>query len=231
MFAERYNRLHKISQAAVESLLPNGVEALIPFIYSGGGSLDLGLDKVAALLPKTASTHERDHLVTIHLAAIESHLYRHGYCTTGHMIRTLSGNYAVAMEEEKQSMLNNGFPSLVSTVGSAQELDDLTPLKRVADAEYTDLYARLEKAWGDERNQKDIAKEMTIRLARILDLLPIHKIGDDFFRERKGRNDPLPLYVRNEIHHPSVEGLRDSLAFQRDKSIAYAIMETWLSEK
>ena len=64
----------------------------------------------------TASKHDRDHLVTIHPVAIESHLYKHGYCTAGHMITVLTGNYTVAMDQEKQSMVKKGFPCALSTV-------------------------------------------------------------------------------------------------------------------
>ena len=229
MFVERYNRLNEITHAVIEKLIPDGVEVLIPFIYAGGGLLNLGLDRVAALLPETASPHDRDHLVMVHLAAIESHLYRYGHCPTGHMIRIMAGNYRVAEEEEKHSIVQNGFPCVVGTVSSAEELIALTPLKRVTDAEYSDLYGRLIAAWGNPR-QKEAATMMKTRLATIHDHLPRHKIGDDFRRVRAGREEPLPLYVRNEIHHPTTEGLPESTAFQRDKRIGYAIMEAWLSE-
>ncbi len=228
-FVERYNRLHDIAQTVIEELIPNGVEVLLPFIRAGGGSLDLGLDRVAALLPETASPHDRDHLVRVYLAAIESHLYRHGYCPTGHMVRILTGNYGVAPEAEKRSIIQHGFPCVVGTVSSAEELSALTPLKRVTDAEYSDLYERLVAAWGSTR-QKEAAAMMRTRLATIHDLLPRHKIGDDFRRVRAGREEPLPLYVRNEIHHPTTDGLAESTTFQQDKRIGYAIMEAWLSE-
>ena len=201
----------------------------MPFILAGGGSLGLGLDRVAALLPETASSQDRDHLVLVHLAAIESHLYRNGYCPTGHMIRVMAGNYGIAPEEEKRSIIRQGFPCVVGTVASAEELIALTPLKRVTDAEYSQVYERLVAAWGSPR-QKDAATRMETRLETIHDLLPRHKIGDDFRRVRAGRQEPLPLYVRNEIHHPTTEGLPESKTFQRDKSIGYAIMQAWLSE-
>ena len=229
MFVERYNRLHEIAQTVVEELIPNGVETLFPFRLAGGGSLNLGLDRVVALLPETASPHDRDHLVLVHLAALESHLYRHGYCRTGHMIRIMAGNYGAALEEEKQSIIRNGFPCVVGTVSSEEELIALTPLKRVTDAEYSDLYERLIAAWGNPR-QRQAATMMETRLATIHDLLPRHKVGDDFRRARAGREESLPLYVRNEIHHPTEDGLPESTTFERDKSIGYAIMEAWLSE-
>jgi len=229
VFVERYNRLHEITQTVIKKLTPDGAEVLIPFIQAGGGLLDLGLDRVAALLPETDSPHRRDHLVMVHLAAIESHMYRHGYCPTGHAIRVMAGNYGVAPEEEKQSIIRNGFRCMVSNVSSAEELDAITPLKRVTDTEYSDLYERLAAAWGNPR-QKKLAEVMRTRLAAIHYLLPRHKIGDDFRRIRAGREEPLPLYVRNEIHHPTTDGLPESKIFQRDKSIGYAIMEAWLSE-
>ena len=70
---------------------------------------------------------------------------------------------------------------------------------------------------------------METNLRSIHDLLPQHKIGDDFRRKRKGRLEPLPLYVRNEIHHPTKGPLLETEAFQQDKRIGYAIMEAWLS--
>ena len=239
VFVERYNRLHEITQTVIQELVPNGVEVLFRFILAGGGPsrvnasalssmpLSLGLDRVTALLPETASPHDRDHLVLVHLAAIESHLYRHDYYPTGHMIRIMAGNYGVAPEEEKQSIIRNGFPCVVGTVSSPEEMIALTPLKRVTDAEYSDLYEKLVAAWGKPR-QKEAAAMMKARLTTIHDFLPRHKIGDDFRRVRAGREEPLPLYVRNEIHHPTTDGLRKSKRFQQDKRIGYAIMEAWL---
>ena len=228
-FVERYNRLYEVTQTVIEKLTPNGVEVLFPFIEAGGGVLDLGLDRVTALLPETATPLERDHLVLVHLAAIESHLYRHGYCPTGHMIRIMAGYYRNAPEEEKQSIVRYGFRCAVSNVSSAEELEAATPLKRVTDAEYSDLYERLVATWGSPR-QKEVASMMETRLATIHEFLPRHKIGDEFCRTRAGREEPLPLYVRNELHHPTMDGLLKSTAFQRDKSIGYAIMKAWLSE-
>ena len=229
MFVERYNRLFEITQTVIEKLTPNGVEILFSFIQDGGGLLDLGLDRVAALLPETASRHDRDHLVIVHLAAIESHLYRHGYCPTGHVVRIFAGNYGVSSEEEKQSIIRGGFPCVVGTISSEEDLITVTPLKRVTDTEYSDLYERLVAAWGNPR-QKEAAAMMETRLSTIHDLLPKHKIGDDFHRMRAGREEPLPLYVRNEIHHPTTEGTPELESFQQDKRIGYAIMEAWLSE-
>ena len=229
MFVERYNRLHEITQEIIAELVPGGVEILIPFIYGGGGMLDLGIGRVVALFPETASSHDRDHLIQIHLAAVESHLYRHGYCPTGHMIRIMAGNYLVAPEEEKREIVRNGFPCRVGTVSGAEELIALTPLTRVTDAAYSGLYERLIAAWGAPDQRKSAAM-MKARLTAIHALLPRHKVGDDFRRVRGGREEPLPLYVRNEIHHPTTEGLPESGTFQLDKSIGYAIMEAWLAE-
>ena len=119
VFVERYERLHEIARNVIGKLIPDGVEVVFPFMLAGGGSLDLGLDRVVALLPGTASPHDRDHLVMVHLSAIESHLYRNGYCPTGHLIRILAGNYGVASEEEKQESVRNGFPCQVGTASSA----------------------------------------------------------------------------------------------------------------
>ena len=186
MFVERYSQLHAITQKIISDLISNGVEVLIPFIYAGGGRLDLGLDRVAALLPETATPRARDHLIMVHLAAIESHLYRNGYCSTGHMIRIMAGNYGVAEKEEKQAIIQSGFPCVVGSVSSAEELIALTPLKRVTDAEYSDLYERLLAAWRNPP-QKKVAEIMNTRLVTIHDHLSRHKIGDDFRRTRVGR--------------------------------------------
>lgn len=229
-FVQRYTQLDEITRTVVTKLTPNGFEVVIPFIFAGGGHLDLGLDRVVALLPETATSHDRDHLVRVHLAAVESHLYRNGYCPTGHTVRIFSGNYGVASEEEKQTIIRDGFPCRVGTFSNAEELVALTPLKRVTDAEYSDAYERLVAGWGNPR-QKEVAVMMESRLATIHDLLPRHKIGDHFGRVRAEREEPLPLYVRNEIHHPTLDGLADSESFQKDKRIGYAIMEAWLANR
>ena len=73
-------RLHEIAQKVIVELTPNGVEVVVSFIQGiqAGkvGLLSLGLDRIAALLPETASPNDRDHLVLVYLATIESHLYR-----------------------------------------------------------------------------------------------------------------------------------------------------------
>lgn len=71
---------------------------------------------------------------------------------------------------------------------------------------------------------------MEARLTTVHDLLPRRKIGSDFLRVRAGREEPLPMYVRNEIHHPTIDGLLESQEFERDKRIGYAIIEAWLAE-
>ena len=233
MFVERYNRLHELAQQAVRQLVPNGVETLIPFIYCGGGTLNLGLDKVVGLLHEKATRHDRDHLISVYLATIESHLYRQGHCSTGHIIRVQAGNYCVALEEDKKKIIRDGFPFRVAAVSSAEDLEANTPLKRVTDAEYSSTFERLHAAWGSP-SQKAMIPMMEDRLATIYDLLPQHKIGKELHRERqtpKGpRKEPLPLYVRNEISHPSTPGLPESATFQHDKTIGYAIMEAWLTQ-
>ena len=229
VFVERYNRLLKISQRVVRKLTPNDTEIVFSFLMAGGALLDLELNKVAALLPETASSHDRDHLVLVHLAQVESCLYRNGYCPTGHMIRILAGNYGVAPEEEKQSIVREGFRCVMSNVSSAEELASITPLNRVSDAQYSNLYERLAIAWNCP-TQKEMAAKMRTRLEAIHTLLPHHKIGIAFCRVRRDREEPLPLYVRNEIHHPSKNGLAESSKFQQDKRIGYAIMKAWLTE-
>ena len=159
---------------------------------------------------------------------LESYLYRHGYVETGHIVRIQAGNYRVATEDVKRSIVSDGFPIRVGTVSSAEELEAVTPLRRVSDGEYSQMYERLSEAWG-RGSQKEMAQAMEANLRSIYDLLPRHKIGDDFCRERRGRLEPLPLYVRNEIHHPTKGPLLETEAFQQDKRIGYAIMEAWLS--
>lgn len=225
----RYNRLHEITCAVIEALAPNGLE-MLPFVDAGGGKLDLGLERVVALLPEAASPAERDHLVLVHLAAIESHMYGHGHCPTGHLIRIMAGNYGGA-SEEGNSRLSETVSFAPSAGSPAQRSWKRSPpLKRVTDTQYTDMYEQLISAWGNPP-QKKVAEMMRIRLRTIHLLLPRHKIGTDFGRLPKGRQEPLPLYVRNEIHHPTIKGLADSNAFQRDKRIGYAIMAAWLSGK
>ena len=229
VFVERHERLQEIARSVIRELIPDGVEALFPFKLAGGGSLDLGLDRVASLLPETASPHDRDHLVLVHLAVIESHLYRNGYCPTGHLVRIMASNYRAAPEEEKQEIARNGFPFRIGTFASAEELVALTPLRRVTDTEYSMQYERLIAVWGAPR-QKEAAAMMETRLATVHDLLPRYKIGNDFRRLRSGREEPPPLYVRNEIRHPTIEGLLESQEFEQDKRIGYAILEAWLRD-
>ena len=228
MFIERYNRLYEIAQKVIKDLTPQGME-ILPLLALTGTSVKLGLDEVAGLLLESESKSKRDHLVMVYLAEIESHLYRHGYCPSGHMIRILAGNYNVSTEETKQSIISSGFPFRVASVSSADELITATPLRSVTDTEYSDLYERLTTDWGCS-NQKEVAKEMAGRLQSINDLLPRSKIGDDFFRVRRGKQEPLPMYVRNEIHHPTERALPETEAFQQDKRIGFAIMEAWLSQ-
>ncbi|MDE0694964.1 MAG: hypothetical protein OXH76_03915 [Boseongicola sp.] len=223
-----------MAQQTVQKLVPNGVEILIPFIYGGGGGmLNLGLDGVATLLHDKATPSERDHFISVYLATIESCLYRHGHCSTGHIIRIQAGNYRVAPNEEKQAIIRDGFPFRVGTVSSAEELAALTPLKRVTDAEYSAKFEELHTAWGSP-SQKAMIPMMDSRLATTHELMPQHKIGKEFHRERqtpKGpRNEPVPLYVRNEISHPNTPDLPESATFQQDKSIGYAMMEAWLAQ-
>ena len=135
-----------------------------------------GFGAVVALLPEAASPAERDHLVLVHLAAIESHMYRHGHCPTGHLIRIMAGNYGGASEEGKQSIVRDGFVCAVSGVSSAEELEAITPLKRVTDTQYTDMYEQLISAWGTPP-QKKVAEMMRTRLRTIHLLLPRHKCG------------------------------------------------------
>ena len=158
---------------------------------------------------------------------LESYLYRHGFVETGHFIRIIAGNYRVATEDLKQSIISNGLPIRVATVSSAEELEAVTPLRRVSDGEYSEMYERLSKAWGGLR-QREMAEVMEANLRSIHELLPRHKIGDDFHRERRGRLEPLPLYVRNEIHHPTTGPLLETEAFQQDKHVGYTIRQAWL---
>lgn len=149
--------------------------------------------------------------------------------TSGHMVRTLAGNYSVATEEVKQSIILNGFPFVTATVSSAQELTDVTPLKRVSDSEYSAMFEKLLASWGNV-NQKKAERLMWSLLDSIHNALPKHKIGSDFRRERRGRAEPLPMYVRNELHHPTKGAALETEAFEQDKRIGYAIMQAWLAQ-
>ncbi len=223
----RYVALHDITQRVAKELTPGGMQILVLTLFTQD-SISLGLDEVAGLMSATGSTRDRDHLIGVHLAMLESHMYRHGYVETGHIVRIKAGNYRVATEDVKRSIVSNGFPIRVGTVSSAEELEAVTPLRRVSDGEYSQMYERLSEAWGG-LCQREMGKAMEANLRSIHDLLPRHKIGDDFRRERRGRMEPLPLYVRNEIHHPTKGPLLETEAFQQDKRIGYAIMEAWWS--
>ena len=87
---------------------------------------------------------------------------------------------------------------------------------------------------GSGTHLKAMIPMMDSRLATTHELMPQHKIGKEFHRERqtpKGpRNEPVPLYVRNEISHPNTPDLPESATFQQDKSIGYAMMEAWLAQ-
>ncbi len=227
-FIDRYDALRGVTLRIANELTPNGTQ-VFPWPLLTRSSISLGLDEVASLVWENESAHRRDHLIGVHLAMLESYLYRHGYVETGHFIRIQAGNYRVATEEVKQSIISNGFPIRVATVSSAEELEAATPLRRVSDGEYSQTYEKLSEAWGGLR-QKEMAEAMEANLRSIHELLPRHKIGDDFRRERRERMEPLPLYVRNEIHHPTKGPLLQTEGFQQDKRIGYAIMKAWLSK-
>ena len=226
-FIARYNSLRDITQMVADKLTPNGMQ-ILPWLVLIRRSISLGLDEVAGLILETESTHGRDHLISVHLAMLESYLYRHGFFETGHIIRIWAGNYRVATEDVKQSIISNGFPIRVATVSSAEEFEAATPLRSVSDGEYSQMYERLSEAWGGLR-QREMAEVMEANLRSIHEVLPRHKVGDDFHRERRGRLEPLPLYVRNEIHHPTKGPWLETEAFQQDKRVGYAIMQVWLS--
>ena len=228
IFVERYKRLHDIMLRVASELTPNGIE-ILPLLAVSGTSVRLGLGEVVSLMSDAESRDRRDHLVQVHLASLESHLYRHGFCVSGHMIRILTGNYRVAAEDVKDEIISSGFSFTVGTVSDEQELRDATPLRSVSDTEYSAGYERLIESWGSPR-QQEASELMFSRLKSIHDVLPEKKIGVDFRRERRGREEPLPMYVRNEIHHPTKGALLGTEEFQRDKRVGYAIMEVWLSE-
>ncbi len=224
----RYNKLDGIVQKTIELLVPNGQE-ILPYVIIFSKFLDLHLKTVVDLLPSTVTKSQRDHFIAVYLAHIEGYLYRQQYVATGNMIRVFSGNYRTLLEIEKQLVIQKGFPIRVGLVGSAKELEDATPLKTVTNEQYSILYEKLIEFWGGP-NQKKATKIMQPKLRNIHDFLPKHKIGDNFWRERIGRRELLPIYVRNEIHHPTIKGLLETPAFRRDKGIGYAIMEVWLSQ-
>ena len=227
-FVERYRRLHDITLRVISELTPNGIE-ILPLLALSGSSVPLGIGEVVSLMSEAESRHKRDHLVQVHLASLESRLYRSGYCVSGHMIRILAGNYRVAAEDVKDEIVLSGFSFTVATVSNEQELREATPLRSVSDAEYSAKYERLIASWGSPR-QQEASRLMSSRLKSIHGVLPEKKIGGNFRRERRGREEPLPMYVRNEIHHPTKGSLLDTEEFQRDKRIGYAIMAVWLSE-
>ena len=165
----------------------------------------------------------------MHLAELETRLYRHGHCGLGNLVRVLSGNYRVSTKEVKQSIISDGFPFRVATVSSAEELAEVTPLKLPTDTEYSELYERLIESWGG-LNQRAASEKMWCLLESIHDFLSMGKVGDSFRRERRGVEEPLPIHVRNEIHHPTMGPLLETESFRQDKRIGYAIMQAWLSK-
>ncbi len=228
IFVERYRQLHDIMLRVASELTPNGIE-ILPLLALSGSSVSLGLREVVSVMPEAELRHRRDHLVHVHLASLESHLYRHAFCVSGHMVRILTGNYRVAADDVKDEIISSGFSFTVATFSNDEELREATPLRSISDTEYSAAYERLIESWGSPR-QQEASQLMFSRLKSIHDVLPEKKIGADFRRERRGREEPLPMYVRNEIHHPTEGVLLDTEEFQRDKRIGYAIMEVWLSE-
>ena len=120
---------------------------ILPVSLLTQDSISFGLDEVAGLILAPGSTHERDHLIGVHLAMLESYMYRHGFVETGHIVRIKAGNYRVATEDVKRLIVSNGFPIRVATVSSPEELEAVTPLRRVSDGEYSQMYERLAEAW------------------------------------------------------------------------------------
>lgn len=179
------------------------------------GYLQLNLWKIVALLPENIHQKERDHFIQLYLGEIESSLFRQGNLPVGRVINLLTRRYMTQTEEEKIAIINDGFPIQIVPINKAEDLDKHKPMKRPSDDEYTRRFEELHENWGRLR-YKEMARLMRERSSMIPE------------RERRGRSEPLPLYVRNEIHHPSIDGLKESLEFQRDKTIGYAIMENWL---
>lgn len=228
---ELYRRLGEMGQLVFQGLIFNDTELLINLIRTRSGlfRLNLSLNRVVRLLPRSITPHRRDHIIYVFLAGIERRLYENGYCSSGRFIKTLTGNYRAAVEDTKQSIISEGFVIDICDVSNREELEAATPLKSVSDFEYSTLYEKLMDTWGNPR-QKEAAKRMEHLLKSIHNFLSKDKIGKDFKRERRGREEPLPMYVRNELHHPTKGDLFETEAFQSDKRIGYAIMETWLDK-
>lgn len=228
-FVDLYSRLFKITENVFHGLTSNGTEVFFILALTRG-YIRFGIDEVVSLLPNQDSARRRDHLIAVHFAVLESLLYRHGYVGIGHAVRILSGNYSIATEEIKQSTIINGFDFRAQTVSSSDEFIALTPLRRPNNTDYAIKFEKLVSSWRCSSSQKKAAQMMESRLSTIHDLLPVHKIGHNLYRERRGKKEPLPLFIRNEIHHPTIPDLLESETFEQDKSIAYAIMCAWLSE-
>ncbi len=227
-FIERYNRLFSLAQTAFEKWANSERTNQFPQVVVSGEPIDLGFKSVVDLLPTETTVLDRDHLIAVYCAIIEAYLYRSGHWSAGQLFRIFSSNYQNMLEVEKQSVIQKGFSMVVHKVGSAEALEAVTPLKTVTNDQYSELYEELVEDWGNPV-QKKVAAIMRGQLKFIHTFLPRHKIGDNFERERRDRIEPLPLYIRNEIHHPTIKGLPETPAFRRDKSIGYAIMEVWLS--
>ncbi len=225
---ELYKQLHAITNRTFDELASKDIGVLL-LIAASGEPVRLGIDQVTRLDLEFNAGYRRDHLIQVHLAELEARLYRSGYCGLGTLVKVFAGNYRVSTEEVKRSIILDGFPFRLATVSSYAELVEATPLKLPSDTEYSELYEGLIRSWGGLKQGK-ASEKMWCLLESIYDLLPTGKIGDDFRRERRGKEEPLPMYVRNEIHHPTKGPVLETEAFQQDKRIGYAIMKAWLSE-
>lgn len=230
--ARMYQALDQITQQEIANILQLGgdIDALLRLAIAG--KWQLGLNRIAGLVaPSGIKT--RDHLIQLHLGNIVSYLHRSDYRGLGILARNLLYEWSAMTEDAKQEIITTGYPIVVRTGSSSKDFVELAPLPHVKDSEYTSQYEKLEKAW-DCKNQTEMGERMVSLLKTIHNTLSPAKVGKGLYRVRsfKGqpRREPLPLYVRNEIHHPSVNE-RYTWQFEQDKRRAFAIMNVWLSDK
>ena len=228
--SKRYERIFEIAERTVKDSVDTGGFAfsfVMQAMVSGHGSatrVKLRIDEVIKLDPRH---EEQIHMARLYLALLELHFRRLGFHGEAIIAGNMAHQLASGAEDTRESLLSDGYEMILGTVSSAEDLERITPLPNVTDKEYMDLYEKLDNAWNP-KGQGRMAKMMNLHLLSIHDYLPSEKIGADLFRKRRGRIEPLPLYVRNEISHPTIGKDRDLAAFYRDRDRGYVIMETWL---
>lgn len=226
-------RIDEITQRVIRGMTANGtgnIAAWLNGVRSGGTcSEDLGLREVVRLATGLGSAPSQDHLVLLYLASREVYMFWYGHCHEGFLARSLAHNWRTATKDVRESTPANGYLVVLHVDSSAQGLDAITPWPDATDKEFMDLYEVLTTVC-EYRNRCDVSKVTRYRLRAIHTALPVFEIGNDFIRERRGREERLPLYVHKEIHHPTNGALRETAAYQHDKRIVLSKMNVLVAE-